>query len=76
VHINPQGLIRPCHLDESMAIGHLIEEGVEMYGNREELLQWIPKLCEYKTGELCNDCYVFYTVRNSMPKVLKWKLLS
>jgi len=76
VHINPQGLIRPCHLDESMAIGHLTEECVEMYGNREELLQWIPKLCEYKTGELCNDCYTMYTIRNNMPKVLKWKLLS
>lgn len=74
VHINPQGLIRPCHLNEDMAIGHLTNKDVVFYDEREANIQWIPKLCQYSSGELCNDCFVFYTIRNSMPKVLKWKL--
>jgi len=74
VHINPQGLIRPCHLDESMRIGQVTETGIEWDTDREETLKGIPEKCEYKSGELCNDCYCMFTIRNSMPKVLKWKL--
>jgi len=74
IHIDPQGTIRPCHLDESMAIGELTPFGVSIIPEREDVLKMIPEMCQYASGELCNDCYVFHTIRNSMPKVLKWKL--
>jgi len=73
IHIDPKGVIRPCHLDETMSIGQVTDK-IEWDIDREEVLKLIPDTCQYATGELCNDCYVFWTARNSMPKVLKWKI--
>ncbi|MFX0134128.1 MAG: radical SAM/SPASM domain-containing protein [Candidatus Hodarchaeota archaeon] len=74
IHINPEGIIRPCPFDESMVIGKLREDKIEFYSNRKETIKRIPEQCQYQTGELCNDCIVFYSLRRSIPKVLKWKL--
>lgn len=73
-HINPDGIIRPCHMDESMEIGKVTDEEVYFNENIEDTLKLIPSACQYKDGMLCNDCYITWTTRRSMPKVFLWKL--
>ena len=75
-HINPEGKIRPCHLDESMILGVVTDDNIVMKNpeayNME--IENIPKKCQFKTDEVCNDCYLTYTAKNKPLTLLKWRI--
>lgn len=68
MHIDPHGNIRPCHLEEDFILGHVYEKNLVMCNKpyKKGLLENIPKTCQYKSGILCNDCYVNFTVAHRL----------
>jgi radical SAM protein with 4Fe4S-binding SPASM domain len=76
MHINPEGIIRPCSMDESMAIGKVTDNGVDWTGLSKEHKARIPNVCQYESGDVCNACYIGYTVNRKPLTVLKWKLFG
>jgi len=62
-HIDPNGTIRACHLEEDYILGEITEKQV-IWGDkqtRKKILSNIPSKCMYKTGTLCNGCYISFT---------------
>ena len=75
VHVNPQGVLRPCLFDESMVIGQVYNDDVELFDFKKTVKR-IPDKCQYKDGGLCDDCLVRKSVRSNIPRVLWGKLWS
>ena len=71
-HINPQGVIRPCSMDETMELGRIYDDRIDLTPR----LKKIPESCQYASGDVCNQCYIFWSVNRSILKVMKWKLLN
>lgn len=76
IHINPEGIIRPCSMDERMEIGQIKDDKVKVNTHKlkEYLTEWIPQKCEYQHGGVCNRCFITWTMRRSIPELLKWRL--
>lgn len=72
LHINPYGIIRPCHLNENFEIGKVVDGGI-FFNNeaRKKAVNQIPKVCQYNGDRICNECYVALTVRKSIPSWIK-----
>ena len=74
VHIDPDGFVRPCHMDNSMSIGKVTDSGVvwDSGAKLERTLARIPEKCQYQNRngniELCNDCYIMFTLLRN-----KWR---
>jgi MoaA/NifB/PqqE/SkfB family radical SAM enzyme len=62
IHITPQGIIRPCHIDESRRIGIVTDNTVFI---DRDVYKDIPESCEYANGDLCVDCYVHHSIARS-----------
>lgn len=75
VHVNPQGVLRPCLFDETMVMGQIYPQGVSLF-ECGKVLKRIPNECQYYNGQLCDDCLTRKSTRASIFKVLWWKLWS
>ena len=75
VHINPQGILRPCLFDESMAFGKVKNTGVDLY-NFKATVKGIPEKCQYTDGSLCDDCLIRRSIRSNPLKYIGGKLWS
>jgi MoaA/NifB/PqqE/SkfB family radical SAM enzyme len=68
IHINPDGIIRPCPFDELMLIGWVIDNDFFISDTTRQYLrsEKIPHKCQYQSGTICNDCYLLYTQRRML----------
>lgn len=75
LHINPQGIIRPCHLDETREIGRVGEDSIQWHLDKiKQYRKEIPASCMYANGDLCNDCFPIPSLFRSPGFVLKNKV--
>lgn len=76
IHINPEGLIRPCSMDKSMGIGMITKDETRIFGSniKKYLKERIPEKCQYTTGSICNNCMISWTLRRSIPYLLNWRV--
>ena len=74
MHINPDGTIRPCCFDESMEIGKVTDEGVIWTGLLKKHKKRIPNKCQYAQGDVCNACFIGYTLWSRPFRILWWRI--
>lgn len=73
IHINPDGVIRPCGWWERAELGRITTDGVVL-NDVQEVIDRIPQECQYHAGQVCNICPIGYGLRRMMPMIMKWKV--
>lgn len=74
MHINPDGTIRPCCFDESMEIGKVTDSGIMWTGLTKKHKKRIPNKCQYAQGDVCNACFIGYTLWSRPFRILWWRI--
>jgi len=76
IYIDPRGTIRPCAINEEMSLGIIYDHEIFMKsGERyQDELDLIPEYCQYRTGQVCNQTYIGYTLHRKPFYLLKWRL--
>jgi len=75
VHVDPKGELRPCLFDESMRIGKVTDDGVEIDDQGfKDALRRIPNKCQYTGDQICDDCLIRKSIRSNIGRVIGWKL--
>ena len=81
IHIDPSGKIRPCGFTDwgSVEVGEIINGGLwRNFFTKKILAETVPDKCMYTESGLCNSAGVGWTLRGSLPLILKetpWKIL-
>ena len=71
-HIDPYGVIRPCHLDEKMELGRIYDEKIVL---EKKNLDRFPA-CQYANGGLCNQCYITWSTTRSIFRLTGWRIVK
>ena len=74
LHIDPEGIIRPCAMNDQQSFGQLTDDGVEIHGSQlRECLKNIPE-CMYQDGQVCCDYLPISTLQLRAFELIWWRL--